>query len=140
MMLAFHPDDLALDGDVAILPFFCLDTPVPLRAHGMIDTIQSTKGMIIMHDGNTLSLPDIAYLGKVLDAVKSDNPPALTTICPECDETPEPGDGAHILLNTSIPGYWAERGLWGYPNPYEMNREDTPFVLIGCAGYHIVQF
>lgn len=87
-----------------------------------------------------LALADLAYLGKVLDAVKSDNPPELQTECPECGETPIPGDDAHIVLSTHIPGYWADRDDWGYPNPYGMTHDDAPFVLIGCQGYHLVQF
>jgi hypothetical protein len=87
-----------------------------------------------------LGLADLEYLGKVLDAVKSDNPPELTTICPECDNIVEPDDNNHITLNTSIPGYWAERGDWGYPDPYGMKWDDPAFVLIGCQGYHLIQF
>lgn len=83
---------------------------------------------------------DLAYLAKVYAAVKSDNPPELTTVCPECDMVPDPNDGDHVTLSTHIPPYWGEAGGWGETNPYGMNVGDTPFVLIGCEGYHLVQF
>lgn len=86
-----------------------------------------------------LGLHDLAYLANVLNAVKSDNPPWIPTICPECDQPAEPGDDAHIALTTHIPGYWEERGDWGQPNPYGMTTDDRPKILIGCQGYHILE-
>lgn len=83
-----------------------------------------------------LGLADLEYLANVLNAVKSDNPPEIPDICPECDEQAEEYDTFHITLNTRIPGYWAERGDWGQPNPYGMNDESAPLILIGCEGYH----
>jgi len=83
-----------------------------------------------------LTLDDLQYLANVLIAVKSDNPPEIPNICPECDGTVDEYDNAHITLNTRIPGYWAERGDWGQPNPYGMTDDDAPLVLIGCEGYH----
>jgi len=87
-----------------------------------------------------LSLHDLAYLVKVYNAVKSDNPPELSSICPECDETVEIDDIHHTTLNTRIPEYWGEKDHWGQPNPYDMDDDSRPLVLIGCEGYHIVQF
>lgn len=92
-----------------------------------------------MIDG-TLSLADLAYLGKVAVAIKKDVKairPQLTTECPECDSTPEPGDGAHTTLNTTIGSYWVEQGEI---DPLGMTGDDDPFILIGCEGYHIIQF
>lgn len=91
----------------------------------------TTKGLIMK-----LDLADLAYLSRVYDAVKSDNPPQMPTVCPECDETVEPGDGEHITLTTYIPTYWAERGDWPEPNVFGMSANESPFVLIGCEGYH----
>lgn len=88
-----------------------------------------------------LTLADLAYLGKVYDAVKSDNPPQLTDICPECDERVNEGDDFHITLNTAIPAYFVTHpDTWGEPNALGMTREDAPIVLIGCEGAHTVQF
>lgn len=88
----------------------------------------------------TLSLTDLVYLGKVAELIKSDVAairPQLTTECPECDSTPEPGDAAHITLNTTVAPYWAEQGEI---DPLGMTRDDAPFILIGCEGYHLIQF
>lgn len=88
-----------------------------------------------------LTLSDLQYLGKVYEAIKSDNPPKLPDICPECEERVFDDDNAHITLNTSIPEYWLMHpDTWGEPNTYDMSRKDFPLVLIGCEGYHIVQF
>jgi hypothetical protein len=87
-----------------------------------------------------IQLIDLAYLAKVYDAVKSDNPPKLSKICPECDTAPDPDDGDHVTLSTHIPPYWLERGDWPETNPYGMEGYDQPYVLIGCEGYHLVQF
>lgn len=87
-----------------------------------------------------LKIDDLAYLGKVADAIKTDVTPILpqlTTECPECGESPIPGDDAHIVMNTAIGSYWEERGEI---NHLGMKHDDAPFVLIGCEGYHLVQF
>lgn len=92
-----------------------------------------------MIDG-TLDLDDLEYLGKVAHAIKTDTTailPQLHTICPECDEMPEPGDSAHTLLNTTIGAYWVAQGEI---DPLGMKRDDRPFILIGCEGYHLIQF
>lgn len=94
-----------------------------------------TKGLMIM----ALGMHDLAYLARVYDAVKSDNLPEMTTICPECGEQPERDDTLHTTLNTYIPGYWAERGDWGEDDPYGMKYDDAPFILIGCEGYHLIE-
>lgn len=89
---------------------------------------------------NALDLDDLAYLGKVADAIKTDVTPIraqLTTECPECDSTPEPGDAAHTTLNTTVAPYWAEKGEI---DPLGMTRDDDPFILIGCEGYHVIRF
>lgn len=91
----------------------------------------------------TLDLADIAYLAKVADAAKAGDQAVigqLTTICPECDEQAELQDNAHISLTTAIPKYWEERGDWGQPNALGMTQDDAPFILIGCEGYHLIQF
>lgn len=87
-----------------------------------------------------LKIDDLVYLGKVADAIKTDVTPIkpqLTTICPECDLTPIPGDDAHIVMNTAIGSYWEERGAINYLG---MDWDDAPFILIGCQGYHLIQF
>lgn len=89
---------------------------------------------------SAMTLSDLAYLGKVAELVKTDVAsirPQLTTECPECDSTPEPGDGAHVVLNTTIGSYWKERGEI---DPLGMSWDDEPFILIGCEGYHLIQF
>lgn len=88
----------------------------------------------------TLSITDLIYLGTVGAQLKTDVTPILpqlTKICPECDETPEPEDGRHIVLNTTVGSYWADRGEI---DPLGMDRDDRPYILIGCQGYHVIRF
>lgn len=90
--------------------------------------------------GTTLDIDDMIYLGRVGAQLKTDTTPILpqlTTICPECDETPEPEDGRHITLNTHVGSYWAERGEI---DPLGMDRDDRPYILIACQGYHVIRF
>lgn len=86
------------------------------------------------------TLKDLAYLAKVYEATKTDTPPIIPVICPECDETVETDDTEHITLNTRIPGYWAQNGGWGEIDPYGMNSDSRPMVLIGCEGYHTIGY
>lgn len=77
-----------------------------------------------------LNAIDVAYLSRLMEALKSDDDFEITMECPECGkslERPGEADNDHIILTT-----------WESPEQYKAGLVRTT-LAIACEGYHIYQ-